>query len=70
MKIVIQRKGAPPIEIDDADRIRIFVGPDHFELREAAGLLVRLEEHDKHLAIDLAMFPQGANAVRLKGGLT
>jgi hypothetical protein len=51
-------------------------GDDHFEMREAGsqrgergGLLVRLEEHDGGLALDLAVFPMGGNAVRMKGGL-
>jgi hypothetical protein len=34
-----------------------------------AQLLVRLEEHDNGLALNLAMFPTGGNGVRLKGGL-
>jgi hypothetical protein len=69
VKIVIYRKGASPIEMEGADRVRVMCGKDHFELREQGGLLVRLEEHDGTLTIDLALFPAGANAVRLKSGL-
>lgn len=53
----------------EGDRVRVMLGKDHFEMREQDGLLVRLEEHDGGLAMDLAMFPNGGNAVRLKGGL-
>jgi hypothetical protein len=45
------------------------VGRDHFEMREQDGLLVRIEEHDGGLAMHLALFPAGANSVRLKGGV-
>lgn len=68
MKIVIERKGEPPVEIEGA-RIRVTCGQDHFELREQDGLFVRIEEHAGTLAMDLAVFPQGGNSVRLKGGL-
>ena len=68
MKLVIYRHGEPPIEME-GDRVRVMLGKDHFEMREQDGLLVRLEEHDGGLAMDLAMFPNGGNAVRLKGGL-
>ena len=75
MKLVIYQHGAAPIEIE-ADRVRVMCGQDHFEMREQQGhgrdgssLLVRIEEHDGGLAGDLAMFPNGGNAVRLKGGL-
>lgn len=68
MKLVIYQHGGAPIEIE-ADRVRVMCGQDHFEMREQGGLLVRLEEHDGGLAMDLAMFPNGGNAVRLKGGL-
>ena len=68
MKIMIYKLDGPPIEID-AHRVRVMCGQDHFEMREQGGLLVRLEEHDGGLAMDLAMFPNGGNAVRLKGGL-
>lgn len=77
MKLVIYQHGDRPIEIE-ADRVRVMCGPDHFEMREQQGqglgrdgssLLVRLEEHDGGLAMDLAVFPNGGNAVRLKGGL-
>ena len=75
MKLVIyQHGGDQPIEIE-ADRVRVMCGKDHFEMRTqvehggAQSLLVRLEEHDGGLAMDLAMFPNGGNAVRLKGGL-
>jgi hypothetical protein len=76
VKLVIYQHGTKvPIEID-ADRVRVMCGKDHFEMREQSahgreegGLLVRLEEHDGGLASDLAMFPGGGNAVRLKGGL-
>ena len=67
MKIVVERNGEPPITIEGV-RVRVMCGRDHFEMREQGGLLVRLEEHDGALALDLAVFPQGANAVRLKGG--
>ena len=67
MKLVIYKLDGPPIEID-AHRVRVMCGLDHFEMREQEGLLVRLEEHDGGLAMDLALFPAGANGVRLKGG--
>lgn len=74
MKIVIYQHAEQPIEID-ADRIRVMTSQDHFEMREQVGhgkdgssLLVRLEEHDGGLGLDLAVFP-GGNAIRLKGGL-
>ena len=69
MKILIERHGMPPIEVEGGVRIRILCGKDYYELREQGGLLVRLEEHNGGLAMDLAMFPQGGNSVRLKGGL-
>ena len=75
MKLIIYRHGDAPIEVE-ADRVRVMCGQDHFEMREQQGhgrdgssLLVRLEEHDGGLAGDLAVFPNGGNAVRLKGGL-
>ena len=75
MKIVIYRNDGPPIETD-AQRIRVMCGRDHFEMREqlahgrdGSSLVVRLEEHDSRLTLDLAVFPAGANSVRLKGGL-
>lgn len=68
MKLLVTRPDGPPIEIE-ADRVRVFCGPDHFEMREQDGLLVRIEEHDGGLALNLAVFPMGGNAVRLKGGL-
>lgn len=74
MKLVIYKFDGPPVEIE-AHRIRVMCGQDHFELREqvahggAQSLLVRLEEHDGGLAMDLAVFPTGANGIRLKGGL-
>ena len=68
MRIVIYRPDGSPIEIE-GDRVRVMCGKDHFELREQGGLLVRIEEHDGSLAMDLALFPAGANSVRLKGGL-
>jgi hypothetical protein len=69
VKLVIYQHGNhAPIEIE-ADRVRVLCDLDHFEMREQGGLLVRLEEHDGALAQDLAVFPQGGNAVRLKGGL-
>ncbi len=68
MKLLVEREGKPPIEIEGV-RVRVMCGRDHFEMREQGGLLVRIEEHDGGLAMDLAVFPQGANAVRLKGGL-
>jgi len=75
VKLVIYQHGERPIEIE-ADRVRVFCGQDHYELREqtahgrdGSSLLVRLEEHDGGLALDLAVFPSGGNAVRLKGGL-
>ena len=86
MKIVIYFADKPPLEID-AERVRVYAGADHFEMREAnkggalqqGGLLVRLEEHQRRgadgevetwrLAMNLAVFPNGANGVRLKGGL-
>ena len=75
MKLMIERDGAPPVEVEGV-RVRVMCGDDHFEMREQTGhgsdgssLLVRLEEHDGVLAMDLAVFPYGANAVRLKGGL-
>lgn len=68
MKLVIERNGEPPIEVEGV-RVRIMTGQDQFEIREQGGLYVRLEEHDGGLALDLAVFPNGGNAVRLKGGL-
>lgn len=68
MKLVIYRSDGPPIEVA-ADRVRVLCGHDHFEMREQGGLLVRIEEHDGSLAMDLAVFPTGANGIRLKGGL-
>lgn len=68
MKILIYKLDGPPIEIE-GHRVRVMCGLDHFEMREQEGLLVRLEEHDGGLALDLALFPSGANGVRLKGGL-
>lgn len=68
MKLMIYRSGEPPIEIE-GERVRVMCGQDHFEMREQGGLLVRIEEHDGGLAMDLAVFPNGGNAVRLKGGL-
>jgi hypothetical protein len=68
MKIVIYRHNDAPIEIE-GERIRVMCGLAHFEMREQGGLLVRIEEYDGGLAMDLAVFPAGANAVRLKGGL-
>ena len=77
MKLLIERNGEAPIAIEgDGMRVRVMCGRDHFEMREqtahgrdGSSLLVRLEEHDGGLAMDLAVFPYGANAVRLKGGL-
>jgi len=68
MKIMIYKLDGPPVEIE-GHRVRVMCGQDHFEMREQNGLLVRLEEHDGNLAMDLALFPAGANGVRLKGGL-
>jgi hypothetical protein len=68
VRLVIYQPGARPIEVE-ADRVRVLCGQDHFEMREQNGLLVRLEEHDDSLAMDLALFPSGGNGVRLKGGL-
>lgn len=68
MKLIVERKGEAPLEIE-AVRVRVMVGLDHFEMREQSGLLVRIEEHAGGLATDLAVFPNGGNAVRLKGGL-
>lgn len=75
MKLVIYQEGGSPVEID-AHRFRVMCGSDHYEMREqtahgrdGSSLLVRIEEHDNGLAMDLAVFPYGANAVRLKGGL-
>lgn len=68
MKLVIYQHGSRPIEIE-ADRVRVLCGDDHFEMRAQEGLLVRIEEHDGGLALNLAVFPIGGNAIRLKGGL-
>ena len=75
MKLVIYQEGGPPVEIE-AQRFRVMCDSDHYEMREqtshgrdGSSLLVRIEEHDNGLAMDLAVFPYGANAVRLKGGL-
>lgn len=68
MKLVIYQSGSPPIEIE-TDRVGVLCGHDHIELREQDGLIVRLEEHDGRLAMDLAVFPIGGNSVLLKGGL-
>lgn len=75
MKLVVQRSGEPPLEIE-CERLGVTCGKDTYELREQAGhgtdgsyLLVPIEAHDRGLALDLAVFPSGGNAVRLKGGL-
>lgn len=69
MKLVIYQSGERPVEVE-ADRVRVLCGQDHFEMREMQnGLLVRIEEHDGSLTMDLALFPHGGNGVRLKGGL-
>lgn len=69
MKIVIHRHDAEPIEIE-GERVRVTCGRDHYEMREQQGsLLVRIEEHDGSLAMALAVFPNGGNSVRLRGGL-
>lgn len=75
MKLRVHRLSEPPVEVD-GDRVRITCGNDHYEIREQHGhgkdgtyLLVRLEEHDGQLALDLAVFPTGGNSIRLKGGL-
>lgn len=69
MKIVIYRSDGPPVEVE-GERVRVRRGPDHFELREQQdSLLVRIEEHDGGLALDLTVFPTSANGIRLKGGL-
>lgn len=70
MKITIRRSDGPPITIE-GDHIDIEHGQDVLELRPHGdgGLLVRIEEHAGRLALDLAVFPCGANSVRLKGGL-
>ena len=75
MKLLVHRPGEPPVEIE-GDRVRITCGRDNYEMREQVGhgrdgsyLLVRIEEHDGALAMDLAVFPNGGNSVRLKGGL-
>ena len=75
MKLMIYRANEPPLEIE-GERIRIACGRDNYEMREQQGhgrdgsyLLVRIEEHDGSLALDLAVFPNGGNSVRLKGGL-
>jgi hypothetical protein len=75
VKLIVRRAGEPPIEVE-GERVDIFCGNDHYELREQTGhgkdgtyLLVRIEEHDGKLALDLAVFPTGGNSVRLKGGL-
>ena len=75
MKLVIYKPDSPPIEIEVArvDRVSVMCGRDHFELREQVehggdqSLIVRLEEHDGKLGMDLALFPNSANSVRLKG---
>lgn len=72
MKLIVYGPDQPPLEIEGA-RIRITCGRDNYEIREHRGkdgayLLVRLEEHDDALALDLAVFPNGGNSVRLKGG--
>lgn len=69
MKLVIYRSAGPPIEIE-GERVRVLRGLDHFELREQQdSLLVRLEEHDGGLALDLAVLPSSTNGIRLRGGL-
>jgi hypothetical protein len=69
VKLVIHRSDAPPLTIE-SDRVFVTRGLDHFRLTEQEeGLLVRLEEHDNGLALNLAVFPTGGNGVRLKGGL-
>jgi len=68
VKLVIERAGQAPLEIEGF-RVRVFCGLDHFEFREQGGLLIKIEEHAGGLATDLAVFPNGGNSVRLKGGL-
>jgi hypothetical protein len=68
VKLIIYQPGGEPIEIE-AHRVRVLCGLDHFEMREQSGLLVRLEEHAGNLTSELAVFPNGGNTVRLKGGL-
>ncbi len=68
MKLLVHRSDGPPIEIE-GDRVRIMCGKDHFEMREQGGLLIRIEEHDGGLSMDLAVFPHGGNSVRQRGGL-
>lgn len=75
MKLLVHRGGQPPLEIE-SDGVRITCGRDDYEVREQTAhskdgpcLLVRLEQHDGTPALDLAVFPNGDNSVRLKGGL-
>lgn len=69
MKLVIHQSDGPPVTIE-SDRVYLTRGLDHFRLCEQENsLLVRLEEHDGGLALDLAVFPAAGNGVRLKGGL-
>lgn len=69
MKVVIYRNDGPPITVE-GERIRVTRGNDHFEMRDQQdSLLVRIEEHDGGLALDLAVFPSSTNGVRLRGGL-
>lgn len=71
MKVTIYRPDGPPIEMTtNRMRVRCDSG-EHFEMRESSegGMLVRIEELNDSLTLDLAMFPNGGNGVRLKGGL-
>lgn len=68
MKLIVYRPDGPPIEIE-SDRINIVHGVDRFEIRPSDNtLLVRIEEHQGGLAMDLAIFPNGGNSMRIRGG--
>lgn len=67
MKLKINLPNATPIEIE-SHSFEIEIGPDKFSLREKHGaLLVRLEETDSALAVDLCVLPDTSNGVRLRG---
>lgn len=70
MKLVIHQKDGPPITVE-GDRVRLQNGDDAYEVRGVhdGSLSIRLEEHADRIALHLAVFPTGANGIRIKGGL-
>lgn len=71
LKLVIRHADKPPTVINDGQFVQIVCGEDVFGIwpHGDGGILVRIEEHADRLASHLAVFPEGGNSVRLKGGL-